>query len=339
MPIKIPDDLPAARTLEEEGVVVIREHDAIRQDIRPLRIAMLNLMPEKIKTETQLARLIGATPLQIEFTLLTTSTYTPTHTPREHMIAFYRPWNEVRDERFDGLIVTGAPVEEMEFEAVKYWPELCEIFDWADTKVFSTFNICWGAQAALHHRYGLPKYLLPRKLSGIFEHRVVKRGTDVLRGFTDTFPVPVSRYTEVRERDIAKIAALDILAESDEAGICLIQDSAANAVYMFNHLEYDTFTLSDEYQRDAVARPQTVRLPENYFPDDDPAKTPRNSWRAYAHLLVANWITCVYQRSPFDLEQIGKPAQGQAGGSRRAPGGASEGAGKTRRRAARAGKA
>jgi homoserine O-succinyltransferase/O-acetyltransferase len=341
MPIKIPDDLPAGRTLQEEGVVIISEHDAIRQDIRPLRIAMLNLMPEKIKTETQLARLIGATPLQIEFTLLTTATYTPTHTPREHMTAFYRPWNEVKEEKFDGLIVTGAPVEEMEFEQVKYWPELCEIFDWAAQNVFSSFNICWGAQAALFHRYRVPKYMLPRKLSGIFEHRVVKRGTDILRGFADSFPVPVSRYTEVRARDIQKHAELEVLAESDEAGICLIQERAARAFYMFNHLEYDTFTLSDEYQRDRIARPDTVRIPENYFPDDDPAKTPRNSWRAYAHLLVSNWINETYQHTPFPIDQIGQAGRKSAGaqslGARRAPsrgvaGRPKDGTGRTRRR-------
>jgi homoserine O-succinyltransferase len=337
MPIKIPDDLPAGRTLQEEGVVIIAEHDAIRQDIRPLRIAMLNLMPEKIKTETQLARLIGATPLQIEFTLLTTATYTPTHTPREHMIAFYRPWNEVKNEKFDGLIVTGAPVEEIEFEQVKYWPELCAIFDWAEKNVFSTFNICWGAQAALYHRHRVPKYLLPRKLSGIFEHRVVKRGSEILRGFPDSFPVPVSRYTEVRARDIVKHGELDILAESEEAGICLIHERSARAIYMFNHLEYDTFTLSDEYQRDVKARPDTVRIPENYFPDDDPAKTPRNSWRAYAHLLVSNWINDTYQHAPFQMEQIGKRNPPQSSSARRAgvrgaAGRAKEGTGKTRRR-------
>ena len=331
MPIKIPDDLPAGRTLQDEGVVIISEHDAIRQDIRPLRIAMLNLMPEKIKTETQLARLIGATPLQIEFTLLTTATYTPTHTPREHMIAFYRPWNEIRTERFDGLIVTGAPVEEIDFEQVKYWPELCAIFDWASTHVFSTFNICWGAQALLYHRHRVPKFLLGGKLSGIFEHRVVRRSSEILRGFADTFPVPVSRYTEVRERDISKHPALEILAQSDEAGICLIQERAARAVYMFNHLEYDTFTLSDEYQRDLKARPGTVRIPENYFPDDDPAKTPRNSWRAYAHLLISNWINETYQHAPFDLRQIGRK-DAQSMGSRRVAGRAKDGTGKTRRR-------
>jgi homoserine O-succinyltransferase len=308
MPIKIQDDLPAAKTLQEEGVVIIREHDAIRQDIRPLRIAVLNLMPEKIKTETQLARLIGATPLQIEMTLLTTATYQGSHTPRAHMLAFYRPWNKVQHEKFDGLIVTGAPVEEMEFHRVKYWNELCEVFDWAQTNVFASFHICWGAQAALHHHYGVPKYLLPRKLSGVYEHRVRHRGSELLRGFADTFPVPVSRYTEVRERDVAKHDPLDILATSDEAGICLIQDRTLNAVFMFNHLEYDTFSLSDEYKRDLSARPERVRIPENYFPGDDPAKTPQNTWRPYGHLLVANWINDTYQRSPFDIDAIGTPA-------------------------------
>jgi homoserine O-succinyltransferase len=333
MPIKIQDDLPAAKTLQEEGVVIIREHDAIRQDIRPLRIAVLNLMPEKIKTETQLARLIGATPLQIEMTLLTTSTYQGSHTPRAHMLAFYRPWDQVRHEKFDGLIVTGAPVEEMEFHRVKYWNELRQIFAWAQTNVFASFNICWGAQAALHHHYGVPKYLLPRKLSGVYEHRVVRRGTELLRGFADTFPVPVSRYTEVRARDIIKHPTLEILAESDEAGICLIQDRSLNAVFMFNHLEYDTFSLSDEYGRDLIARPDSVRIPENYFPDDDPAKTPPNSWRPYGHLLVSNWINDTYQRSPFDIGSIG--AAGAVSGAPVAAERAGRRAeiGKTRRRA------
>ncbi len=333
MPIKILDDLPAAKTLEEEGVVIIREHDAIRQDIRPLRIAVLNLMPEKIKTETQLARLIGATPLQIEMTLLTTSSYTPSNTPREHMSAFYRPWAKVRHEKFDGLIVTGAPVEEIEFEQVLYWRELCDIFDWAQSNVFGSFNICWGAQASLYHHYGVPKYALPRKLSGVFEHRVTRRGTELLRGFADDFPVPVSRYTEVRARDIMKHPSLEILAESDEAGICLIQDRALNAAFIFNHLEYDTFTLSDEYQRDVRARPATVRVPENYFPDNDPAKTPHNTWRAYGHLLISNWINDTYQRSPFDLGAIGKRGAPTRAGRAKA------GAVKLRRRSARAGTA
>jgi homoserine O-succinyltransferase/O-acetyltransferase len=348
MPIKIPDDLPAAKVLEDEGVQIIREHDAIRQDIRPLRIALLNLMPEKIKTETQIARLIGATPLQIDLTLLTTASYVPTNTPREHMIAFYRPWDRVQREKFDGLIVTGAPVEEIEFEAVRYWRELQGIFDWARTNVFRTFNICWGAQAALYHKYGVPKYPLPHKLSGIYDHRVVRRGTDILRGFADVFPVPVSRYTEVRARDVEKNANLDILAESDEAGICMIQDRADGAVYMFNHLEYDTRSLSDEFQRDIKARPDTVRVPENYFPDDDPAKTPRNLWRPYGHLMIANWINHVYQNTPFELDGIGRAgartvaeaaAAAARGAASRPAGRASPGTAKPRRRTARTGKA
>ncbi len=334
MPIKISDDLPAAKTLQEEGVVIIHEHDAIRQDIRPLRIAVLNLMPEKIKTETQLARLIGATPLQIDMTLLTTSTYTPTHTPREHMLAFYRPWEAVRHEKFDGLVITGAPVEEIEFEEVRYWKELCDILDWAQSNVSRSFNICWGAQAALYRHYRVPKYALPRKLSGVFEHRVVKRGSELLRGFNDQFPVPVSRYTEVRARDIVKHPALEILVESDEAGISLIQDRPLNSVYMFNHLEYDTFTLSDEYQRDVRARPATVRVPENYFPDNDPAKTPQNTWRAYGHLLISNWINETYQHAPFKVEDIGKSRAGAKRAGRAKPG-----TGSTRRRKARAGTA
>ncbi len=306
MPIKIPDDLPARRTLEEEGVLIISEHDAIRQDIRPLRIALLNLMPEKIKTETQIARLIGATPLQVEMALITTSSYVPTNTPREHMLAFYVPWEEVRDQTFDGLIVTGAPVEEMPFEDVDYWEELTRIFDWAATHVFRTFNICWGAQAMLYHRYGLPKHELPRKLSGVFPHRVTRRNAELVRGFNDVFPVPVSRYTEVRRKDVDRIPELEVLIESDEAGICLIEDRRTRDVHMFNHLEYDTRTLSDEYRRDLKARPATVELPQHYFPEDNPALTPSNTWRAHGHLLFANWINATYQRVPFDLADIVK---------------------------------
>ena len=291
MPIRIPDDLPAKKTLLEEGVLVISEHDAIRQDIRPLRIAMLNLMPEKIKTETQISRLIGASPLQVEMTLITTSSYVPTNTPREHMLAFYKPWREVADQRFDGLIVTGAPVEEMEFEEVDYWGELTEIFDWAKTNVFRSFNICWGAQAALYHRYGVPKFLLPRKLSGVFPHRVNRRSAETVRGFNDLFTVPVSRYTETRRRDVQRHEELEILIESDEAGICLIEDRSNGDVHIFNHLEYDTFTLSDEYNRDLKARPNSVHIPEHYFPHNNPALTPNNSWRAHGHLLISNWIT------------------------------------------------
>ena len=306
MPIRIPDDLPARKTLEDEGVGIIADRDAIRQDIRPLRIALLNLMPEKIKTETQLARVIGASPLQVEMTLLTTASYIPSTTPREHMLAFYVPWEEVADEKFDGLIVTGAPVEEMEFEDVDYWPELTRIFDWAASNVHSSFNICWGGQAALYHRYGLPKHLLPGKLSGVFPHRVTRRSAAIVRGFNDIVTVPVSRYTEVRRADIEKHETLEVLLESTEAGICLIEDHATGDIHMFNHLEYDSRTLGDEYTRDLKARPDGVRIPRHYYPGDDPGQTPASTWRAHGHLLFANWINATYQSTPFDPKDIGK---------------------------------
>lgn len=306
MPIKIPHDLPARKTLEGEGVLVIDEQDAIRQDIRPMRVALLNLMPEKIKTETQLARLIGSTPLQVEMTLITTSSYVPTNTSREHMLAFYVPWEDVKDQKFDSLIVTGAPVEEMEFEDVAYWEELKQIFDWADTNVHSSYHICWAGQAALYHHYGVPKYMLPSKLSGVYCHRVMRRSAPLMRGFNDQVGIPVSRWTEVRRRDIDKHNNLEILLDSDDAGIALIEDHARNAVYMFNHLEYDTRTLCDEYQRDTKARPQEIRVPENYFPDNNPSKSPANTWRAHGHLLFHNWINETYQHTPFDLNRIGE---------------------------------
>jgi len=309
MPIKIPDDLPARRTLEQEGVLVIGENDAIRQDIRPLRIALLNLMPEKVKTETQLTRLIGATPLQVELTLLTTSSYIPSNTSREHMLAFYVPWEDVRDQKFDSLIITGAPVEEIDFEEVLYWDELKDILDWSETNVFSNYFICWAGQAALYHHYGVPKYLLPRKLSGVYRHRVTRRNAPLMRGLNDVVDIPVSRWTEARRRDIDKHNNLEVLLESDEAGIALIHDHARNSVYMFNHLEYDTRTLSDEYNRDIKSRPASdVAVPEHYFPGDNPAKRPSNTWRSDGHLLFANWINETYQRAPFELDKIGAPA-------------------------------
>ena len=305
MPINIPDDLPARQILEHEGVLVIREHEAIRQDIRPMRIALLNLMPEKIKTETQIARVVGSTPLQVEMTLLKTSSYTPTTTPVEHMLAFYVPWAAVADEKFDGLIVTGAPVEEMEFEDVDYWVELTEIFDWARANVSCVFTLCWGGQAALYHYYGVPKFRLERKLSGVFEHRVVTPNSALLRGFADTFEVPVSRYTETRRADIEKFPHLTILAESAVSGLCLIEDRALNHVHMFNHLEYDTDTLANEYRRD-IAAGGDIHVPENYFPGGDPEHPPANSWRAHGHLLFANWINSMYQNAPFDISEVGK---------------------------------
>lgn len=304
MPIKIPNNLPALAILEREGVRIIRETDAIRQDIRPLRIALLNLMPDKIRTETQIARVVGSTPLQVEMTLLNTGTYRSKNTPERHLLDFYKTWDQVRDEKFDGLIVTGAPVETMPFEAVDYWPELTAIFDWALTNVYRSFYICWGAQAALHHYHGVPKHALPRKMFGIFRHRILKRESSLLQGFNDEFSIPVSRHTETRKADIPNKPGLTVLAESDESGLCLMEDRPHRAVYMFNHLEYDADTLNSEYERD-VAAGALIQIPKNYFPGDDPTQKPHNQWRAFAHLLFWNWISDIYEGAPYDIDQIG----------------------------------
>ncbi len=308
MPIKIPNDLPAAAKLAEEGVRVIGETEALRQDIRPMQIALLNLMPEKRKTEVQLARLLGATPLQVELTLLTTRTYRPRTVPLSHLQRFYRSWDEVAERKFDGLIVTGAPVELLPFEEVKYWDELRAVFDWSRTHVHSSFFICWGAQAALYHFHGVPKHTLPCKRFGIYVHYVVEREdarrNPLVRGFDDYFLVPVSRHTETRAEDLPPEAGLEVLAVSNAAGLCLVYEPRYRAVYMFNHLEYDTFTLDEEYRRDREKRGD-VFLPVNYYPDDDPSKPPRNCWRAYAHLLFGNWINEMYQTTPYDITRIG----------------------------------
>ncbi len=313
VPIKIPDDLPARRTLEAEGVVVMRETDAVRQDIRPMRIGLLNLMPNKIGTETQLARLLGATPLQVEMTLVRMTGHVPTNTRPEHMEAFYRPWADIRHERFDGFVVTGAPVERLPFEAVRYWPELCEVFDWTQTHVHSCLTICWAAQAALHHFHGIPKHELPDKAFGVFRHRNLEPSSPYLRGFSDDFRVPVSRWTEVRREDIPRGSGLAVLADSPDAGLCLVDDPRHRTLHMFNHLEYDTGTLAEEHARDGGAT-----VPVNYFPDDDPSRPPENRWRSHAHLLFGNWINEVYQTTPFDLDAIGR--HGEQGAARRARG-------------------
>ncbi len=304
MPIKIPNDLPAAPQLEHEGLVVMKESDAVRQDIRPMRIAMLNLMPHKLKTELQLARLIGGTPLQVELTLVMTTSYTPTNTPMQHMLDFYRPWQEVRDEKFDGLVITGAPIERLPFQDVIYWKELKDILDWTQTHVTTTLDLCWGAQAALNHFYGVPKHELPAKMFGVFNHRVARRGVSLLRGFDDEFPVPVSRHTEVRSAELPQRDDIEILAESDEAGLCLVQDHAHRHIYMFNHLEYDVGTLGDEYWRDKKAG-LDIQIPRHYFPGDDPGKAPSQTWRSHAHLLISNWIHDMYQESPYEIDMIG----------------------------------
>lgn len=310
MPIKIPDELPARRTLEAEGIVIMHEADAVRQDIRPLRIGLLNLMPDKISTETQLARLIGATPLQVELTLVRITDHVPRNTSADHMACFYRPWADVRAERFDGFIITGAPVERLPFEAVAYWEELRRILDWTQTHVHHCLTICWAAQAALHHFHGIPKHELRRKAFGVFPHNSLIPASPYLRGVSDDFVVPVSRWSEVRRQDIPAESGLVALAESEEAGLCLLDDPSHRSLHMFNHLEYDTTTLADEYYRDAGIDPRAV-LPCRYFPDDNPARQPVNRWRSHAHLLFGNWINGIYQTTPFDLSSTGSGAVGR----------------------------
>ena len=303
MPIKIPDDLPARSTLEREGVMILGEADAVRQDIRPLRIGLLNLMPNKIRTETQIARLIGATPLQVELTLVRMSDHVPRNTSADHMLSFYRPWSDVREDHFDGFITTGAPVELLPFEDVSYWEELRRVFDWTQTNVHGSFNICWGAQAAVHHFHGVPKHALDKKAFGVFEHHNLDPASPYLRGFSDDFAIPVSRWTEVRREDLPGDGII-VLAESAETGLCLLDDPQHRALHMFNHVEYDSTSLAEEYFRDRDAG-KPIDVPKNYFPGDDPAATPQNRWRSHAHLLFGNWINQIYQTTPFDMADIG----------------------------------
>lgn len=306
MPIKIPNDLPARLTLEKEGVMVMTEDTAHRQDIRALRIGLLNLMPDKIKTETQFARLIGATPLQVDLSLIKITNHKSKNTSHDHMIAFYRDWEKVRREKFDGLIITGAPIELLEFEDVTYWDELRRIFDWTQSHVHSTFNICWGAQAALYHFHHVPKHTLAQKAFGIYRHKNLSPASPYLRGFSDDFSMPVSRWTENLKSELPKDKGLEVLMESDEAGLCFVADNPHRQLYMFNHIEYDTNSLGDEYRRDVEAG-KAINLPANYFPSGNPSAPPENRWRSHAHLLFGNWINEVYQSTPFRLEDIGKP--------------------------------
>jgi homoserine O-succinyltransferase/O-acetyltransferase len=304
MPIKIPDNLPARSVLEAEGVMVMLETDAVRQDIRPMRIGLLNLMPNKVKTETQFARLLGASPLQVEMTLVKITDHVPRNTPADHIVSFYRDWEDVRQEKFDGFIVTGAPVETMPFEEVTYWDELRRIFDWTQTHVHSLMTICWGAQAAVHHFHGMNKYRLEQKKFGVFSHRNLEPASPYLRGFSDDFAIPVSRWTEVRASEVPRGSGLKVLMDSDEAGLCLLDDPARRALHMFNHIEYDNGSLADEYFRDRAAN-VPIAVPKNYFPDDDPKRAPLNHWRSHAHLLFGNWINQLYQTTPFDVREIG----------------------------------
>lgn len=300
VPIRIADNLPARRTLESEGVIVMGETEAARQDIRPLRIALLNLMPDKITTETQIARVLGATPLQVELELLRISDHVSKNTSAGHIAEFYRPWADVREERFDGLIVTGAPVEQIPFEEVTYWDELRRIFDWSQVNVHRTLNVCWGAMAALHHFHGVPKHALASKASGVFRHDNRAPASPWMRGLPDVFDVPVSRWSEVRATDLPEGRGLRVLADSAETGLCLIDDPAHRALHMLNHLEYDTLTLAGEYARD-----EGGYMPQHYFPGDDPQAAPANTWRGHGHLLYGNWINETYQTTPFDLADVG----------------------------------
>jgi homoserine O-succinyltransferase/O-acetyltransferase len=304
MPIRIPATLPAHDVLRREGVMVMSEETAQRQDIRPLQIGLVNLMPKKVQTETQFARVIAATPLQIELTLIRMSEHQSRNTSAAHLEAFYQPFSAARRRRFDGLIVTGAPIEHLEFEAVSYWDELRALFDWTQTNVHSTMGVCWGGMAMLHHFYGTPKHMLPAKAFGCFRHVAAEPSAALLQGFSDSFLVPVSRWTEVRDEDLALSPDLRVLIHSEDVGPCLVEDRGHRAHYMFNHLEYDSTTLGEEYERDLAAGGQ-VFAPVNYFPDDDPAQTPENRWRSHGQLLYGNWINQIYQTTPFDLDAIG----------------------------------
>lgn len=278
--------------------MVMSESTAVRQDIRPLRIGLLNLMPDKIATETQLARLIASTPLQVELTLVRVGTHASKNTSEDHLITFYRTWDEVKDQHFDGFIITGAPIETLPFDEVTYWPELTEILDWTTTNVHSTFSICWGAMAALWHFHDVPKHILDDKAFGVYRHRNLQPASPYLAGFSDDFLVSVSRWTEVRRADIEQVPSLELLMESDETGVCLLSETAGRRLYMFNHIEYDSTTLAKEYFRDVDAGVR-IEVPHDYFPNDDPDEPPINRWRSHAFLLFGNWINQVYQSTTF----------------------------------------
>lgn len=306
MPITLPATLPAFDVLRTEGVMVMSPERAARQDIRPLRIGLLNLMPKKIQTENQFARLIGATPLQIDFQLIRMTEHQTKNTAAEHMATFYRPFQEVKDsgEKFDGLIITGAPIEHLPFEDVTYWDELCQVMDWTQTHVHSTFGVCWGGMAMIYHFHRVAKHILPSKAFGCFRHQSLAPTSPYLRGFSDDFVIPVSRWTEMRQAEIDTVPGLVTLIGSDEVGPCLVEDAGHRALYIFNHFEYDSDTLKQEYDRD-VANGTPINVPMNYYPDDNPARPPLNRWRSHAHLLYGNWINEIYQTTPYELEKIG----------------------------------
>ena len=305
MPIKIPADLPAAAELESENIFVMTESRAITQDIRPLNVLMLNLMPTKVETETQIARLLGNSPLQVELELMQMKSHVSTHVAEDHMLAFYKTFDDYRDRFFDGMIITGAPVEDLPFDEVDYWDELCEIMEWTKTHVTITFHICWGAQAALYYHYGEPKYQLPKRLHGVYRHEVDRRSSMLVRGADDEFWVPHSRNTGNRLEDIEKVPELRVISTSPEAGVYAMMTDNGKQVFISGHSEYDSDTLAKEYERDKAAG-KNPDIPVNYFPDDDPTKTPVKRWRAHANLLYSNWLNYyVYQTTPYDFIKIG----------------------------------
>lgn len=303
MPIRIPDNLPARKTLEEEGVVVMDSTRAARQDIRPLQIGLLNLMPNKERTETQFSRLIGATPLQVNLTLVRITDHTAKNTPEDYLKSFYSTWEEVRAQKFDGFIVTGAPIANLEFEAVRYWPEMVEIMNWTQSNVHRTMFICWGAQAALHHFHAARRQRMAEKAFGVFRHKVVNKRSPWLRGFSDNPMIPVSRYNDILRDSLGP--DLEILIDNPEIGVCLLDDPKHRAVHMLNHLEYDNRSLADEYERDRSAGLDTPP-PINLFPNDDPSVEPENHWRSHASLLFQNWINEIYQTTPYVMDEIGR---------------------------------
>jgi homoserine O-succinyltransferase len=303
MPIKIPDSLPAKEVLNQENIFTMDESVAFRQDIRPIRIVILNLMPTKETTETQILRLLGNTPLQVEFVLLHPKSHKSKNTSAEHLSAFYQTFENIQNMSFDGMIITGAPVEHFEFEQVTYWEELKDIMNWANENVTSIFYICWGAQAGLYHHFGIPKYAVENKIFGVFPHHITKPNVKLLRGFDELFYVPQSRYTEVRREDIEKVPELEILSESDESGVYLVGTKDGKHIFVTGHSEYDPLTLKAEYDRD-VNRGLDICIPKNYYPNDDPSRTPRSQWRAHGNLLFYNWLNYyVYQETPFDKKE------------------------------------
>lgn len=304
MPINIPNNLPAYAVLNNENIFVKTDADAIRQDIRPLRIAIVNLMPKKIETETQLLRLLSNTPIQVDIELIQMASHVTKNTSAEHLTKFYKTFADVKGERFDGLIITGAPVEQIPFEEVDYWSELCEIMDWSRRNVYSVLHICWGAQAGLYYHYGIPKYDLSQKMFGIFPHKAEVANHPLLRGFDEVFSVPHSRHTEIRRMDVEKVRELNILAFSNEAGVNIIADKDERRFFLMGHFEYDRFTLANEYFRDKD-KGLDIQVPKHYFPYDDPSQPPHFNWRAHANLLFSNWINyCVYQKTPYDLNEL-----------------------------------